>query len=234
MFRIFSSSSQAALLAVCVLFITPLNAGRPLITDDAAVVDAGACQIESWFEQGANVSSRWINPGCNPFGSTEIAFAMAATRETGEPSSRIQLLQAKQLLRAFDDNQAGYAVAVGAQRHQRDRQYFVNAISTIPLNSEANLLHVNLGVVADRTQEQDRTRMSWGGAYDRRVGENTRAAVESFGQLGERPNWQAGMLHEVIPGTLQVDVSVGSEFGQWRDTRLVTMGLVWFSPVFLP
>ncbi|MBA4151384.1 MAG: hypothetical protein C0509_02385, partial [Acinetobacter sp.] len=67
-----------------------------------------------------------------------------------------------------------------------------------------------------------------------RVGENTRAAVESFGQLGERPNWQAGMLHEVIPGTLQIDASVGSEFGHWRGTRLVTMGLVWFSPVFLP
>lgn len=234
MFRIFSSYSQAALMAVCVLVVSPLNAGRPLITDDAAVVDAGACQIESWFEQGANVSSRWINPSCNPFGGTEIAFAMATTRETGEPSSRIQLLQAKQLLRAFDDNQAGYAIAVGAERQQRDHQFFVNGISTIPLNSEAQLLHVNLGLVTDRSQDQRDTRVSWGGAYDHRLGENTRAAVESFGQLGQRPNWQVGMLHEVVPGSLQIDASLGSEFGQWRDTRLVSVGFVWFSPVFLP
>jgi hypothetical protein len=213
----------------------PAHAGRPLTTDDAAVFDAGACQLETWVERTRDSSSNWINPACNPFGSTEFALGGARVREDGESTLKVQHWQIKQLLHAYDETQVGFALAIGGQRERNGnaRETFLNGIATLPLVGETQLLHLNLGVLRSKDDVLQRTRAIWGLAYDAELADSTRASLETFGTAGERVNWQLGLRHELIPGHVQIDASVGSALGRWSETRIVTFGLVFVTPPFL-
>lgn len=224
----------AYLLAVGVTSL-PVQAGRPLATDDAALVDAGACQLETWIERGRDSRATWLNPGCNPFGRTEFAFGGARVRPDDAPGYTLRAWQIKQMLREHGAAHAGFALALGGQRqHQGDaREVFLNGIATFPLAGEARLLHVNLGGLRARDADGRHVRATWGLAYDAEVMSATRASLEIFGTSGERAHWQFGLRHELVPGHVQLDASVGGAIGRWSETRLVTVGLVFVSPAFL-
>jgi hypothetical protein len=89
-----------ALLCAALRAAMLAQAGRPLATDDAASVDAAACQLETWVERTRDSRSTWINPACNPFGATEFAVGGARVREAGPDTLTLQHWQVKQLVRA--------------------------------------------------------------------------------------------------------------------------------------
>ncbi len=226
-----------ALLALTACIATlPAHAGRPLASDDAAVVDRGACQLETWIGLTRSDRGIWLNPSCNPFGNTEFALGGGHVREDGGRDYTLVQWQFKQLLRAYTDTQAGFAVAFGGEHVRGDdaRTTFINGIATLPLAGQAQLLHLNLGASLARDASSRLTRAAWGLAYDAEVAASTRVAAEGFGVSGERANWQLGVRHELVPGHVQIDASVGGAFGRWSDTRVVTAGLVLVSPAFLP
>lgn len=234
--------SRRASLAPRALFVgffaalaMPVEAGRPLATDDAAIVEAGACQLEAWVERSTDARGTWLNPGCNPFGRTEFAFGGTRTRPEGESAFSTRQWQVKQLLRGFDAEKTGFAVAVGGSRvlHGEQRQHFLNGIATVPLAGEARVLHLNLGALRTRAEAGDRTRASWGIAFDAGLAHATRASIETFGISGERPSWQLGLRHELIPGHVQIDASIGSALGRLSEARIATFGLVFVSPACL-
>jgi hypothetical protein len=204
-----------------------------LATDDAAIVEAGGCQLEAWTDRTRS-DGKWVNAGCNPFGTTE--FSLGAARVLHDATSfTAQQWQIKQLLRAHDGAQIGFAVALGGDRVRRADQHgtFLTAITTLPLAGEARLLHLNQGALHDRQGGQHRSRATWGAAFDAKVVPATRASLESFGIPGERANWQLGLRHELVPRHVQIDASVGSAIGRWHDSRVVTLGFVFASPAFL-
>ena len=47
-------SASSSLAALLVLTTTPAYAARPMVTDDARIVDAKACQVESWVRSNLN------------------------------------------------------------------------------------------------------------------------------------------------------------------------------------
>lgn len=215
--------------------IVPAHAGRPLTTDDAAIVDAGACQLETWIERSRDLNSSWLNPGCNPFGRTELSLGTARLRPEDDTAFTTRQWQVKHLFRAYDAEQTGFALAVGGLRHRQgdERHAFLNGIATVPLAGEARVLHVNLGGIRLHDQAKQSNRATWGIALDNEVGSATRIAVETFGTSGERPNWQLGIRHELVSGRVQIDASVGSAYGRWKDSRVATLGLVFVTPAFL-
>lgn len=215
--------------------IVPAHAGRPLTTDDAAILDAGACQLEAWIERSRDLNSSWLNPGCNPFGQTEFSLGAARLRTDADAAVTSRQWQVKHLLRAYDAEQPGFALAAGEQHVRRGEEHhvFVNGIATLPLAGEVHLLHVNLGGVRLREEAKQSNRATWGIALDNKVGSATRIAVETFGTSGERPNWQLGIRHELVSGRVQIDASVGSAYGRWEDSRVATLGLVFVTPAFL-
>lgn len=229
------STERALAVAVCASLALPAQAGRPLATDDAAIVAVGACQLEMWTEHGRDAHAVWANPGCNPFGSTEFAFAFARLHPQGGERLNLRRWQIKQMLRDTDARQIGLALAVGGSRtHRTDvRDGYLNGIASVPLDGEAGVLHLNLGVLRAHADGRHRTRATWSLAYDAEVAAATRASMETYGTSGERPHWQLGMRHEWLPGHVQLDASVGSAWGRWSD-RLFTVGLVFVSPAFLP
>lgn len=232
---IHASALRALPLVLGFAIVAPAQAGRPLTTDDAAVIDAGACQLETWVERARDSRSTWINPACNPFGTTEFALGGARVREDGNDTLKVRHWQVKQRLRAHDESQAGFALAVGGQRERNGlgRETFLSGIATLPLVGDAQLLHLNLGVLRARDEVLRRTRAAWGLAYDAELAGSTRASLETYGTAGERANWQLGLRHELIPGHVQLDASVGSAFGRWSESRIVTFGLVFVTPAFL-
>ena len=231
---------KAALLGFCLIGLSaaavqPVLAGRPLATDDAAIVEAGACQLEAWMERGRDHRATWLNPGCNPFGRTEFAFGGARVRPDDLPAYTLHAWQIKRMLREHDAAHAGYAIAFGGQRqrHGGAREVYLNGIATLPLAAEVRVLHINLGALRTRDADGRHTRATWGLAFDAEVATATRASLEAFGTSSERPRWQFGLRHELVPGHLQLDASLGSALGRWSETRLVTLGLVFVNPAFL-
>lgn len=53
------------------------HAARPMITDDARLTDAGACQVESWVHIHGNQHEFWALPACNPGGNLELTLGGA-------------------------------------------------------------------------------------------------------------------------------------------------------------
>ncbi|WP_139349749.1 hypothetical protein [Thioalkalivibrio denitrificans] len=238
--RVFGVSPQttalrALLVGIWASMVLPAHAGRPMATDDVDIIEAGACQLEVWIERTRDSRGTWLNPGCNPFGSTEFSLGGSRVHEDSASAFTVHQWQIKQMLRAHDVTQTGLAVALGGQQvHQGEaRETFLNGIATIPLAGEAQLLHLNLGALHDRDGQPHRTRLTWGLAYDAEIAGATRASLETYGTSGERANWQFGLRHELVPGRVQIDASVGSAIERWADTCLFTVGLVFVSSAFL-
>jgi len=219
---------------VCAAACSTAHAGRPMATDDAAVLDEGACQLEAWTEHSSALNTSWLNPSCNPFGATEFALGAAHQQDRRDSSANTALMswQIKHLLRAYDAQQTGFAVATGGQhaRASGDNEIFVKGIATLPLQGENLLAHVNAGGIRQRDQRGGNYRGTWGMALDAEVAAGTRASIETFGVTSTGANWQLGLRRELIPDRLQLDASIGSPFGRWPQGRIVTLGLVFVTP----
>lgn len=226
------TSKCIVVVLFCASFARPAHAGRPMATDDADVLDPGACQLETWNEHSRGQNLSWLNPSCNPFGATEFALGAARQRQDGAPASNLYSWQIKHLLRKYEEDSPGYALALGAQRDlaAAATDTFIKGIMSLPLAGENLLAHVNAGVVRQRREMQNDYRGSWGIALDGQVHEGTRVSLETYAVTAARANWQLGVRHELIPGRLRIDASVGSPYGRWSNGRVVTVGLVFVTP----
>lgn len=83
-------------LALCSLAPTA-NAARPMVADDARIVDAKACQLESWVKKNRNSTEYWALPACNFTGNLELTMGGARTHDdTGTHTTDI-VFQSKAL-----------------------------------------------------------------------------------------------------------------------------------------
>ena len=87
--------SAGAIATVLMLCWTSARAGAPLITDDAAIVEAKSCQLESWIEFAHGARAYWAMPACNFTGNLELAVGGAGVNPDGTSSSYQYGVQAK-------------------------------------------------------------------------------------------------------------------------------------------
>jgi hypothetical protein len=228
---------QLTAAAALITAASTAAAGRPMATEDAAISDAGSCQLEVWSERSRDERSHWVKPACTPVDNLELALGVA--RVHGDGSGRSSRIEGhlKYLLRETTAQQSGYGLFLGELRDRgqpaRAGERVLKGMTTIPLADEALVLHLNAGLARQRGDGSRRIRGLWSAALDRELGGQTRGFVEAFGTGGDRPAWQAGVQHQLVPGRLQLDASVGSVAGRWRDTHQVTVGLVVFADALL-
>ncbi|MEO8441651.1 MAG: hypothetical protein ABI547_04140, partial [Betaproteobacteria bacterium] len=55
-----------AVVLVAVISAAGAHAARPMVVDDARLVDPGACQLETWRRFNRDSHETWALPGCNP------------------------------------------------------------------------------------------------------------------------------------------------------------------------
>lgn len=223
-------------LLACLLAPDAL-AGRPLTTEDAAILEEKACQLETWVDRTRNATVGWLVPACN-FGGLDVEWQVGFAREWSGGSSRLPeaYAQAKGLLRGLtEESPWGVGWVVGVARRPTNEQYkgWDNPYVLVPVSwavGDFNF-HVQPGWARDRENKRDLA--VWGVAVEH-TSKPLDIVAEVFGQNSEKPFVRAGLRWTPIHEHLDIDLTYVTRIGGTRDERLVSLGLVWYGPPFLP
>lgn len=99
------------------LLAAPAYAARPMITDDARLTDAQACQVESWIKFNRTGMEKWALPACNPGGNLELTLGGALGENDRGTQTTDVVLQGKTLIKPLESNGYGVGLALGNVRH---------------------------------------------------------------------------------------------------------------------
>ena len=130
----------------CVLASPARAAGGHHSVDDAAILDAGRCQVESWFERAQDVSARlWhLGSACRA-GPFQVGVNLDAIHGAAEGAIDVAAIQVKWARPLSEQVAIGVVVATAWQ----DRApHAVGSSIVIPLTwqpSDALRVHVNAG-----------------------------------------------------------------------------------------
>lgn len=230
--RLTRTTSAACLL----LAAAPAFAARPMITDDARIVDAQSCQVESWIHRHRDHSRElWALPGCNPGGGVELTLGGGWRQEDGRTLHGDRVLQAKTLWRTLEGDSAwAWGTAVGTVRHPESGGS--DAYAYLPLSAklvgERLFLHANLGLRHEGGTHQRVT--TSGLALEGQWSPRVWLVGEAFVQDRSRPQYQLGLRFWIVPDRVQVDTTVGDRVGAGGAERWMSVGLRLLSPPFLP
>ena len=217
--------------ALCVMLLSQSSwAGRPFTTDDAGVLTARDCELETF---GSYVRARphsaerggWGQVGCGVGFDTQFAVGGGRFR-SGDESSTVAALAGKTALRRLTEDSAGIALAYalvsfkppgGHLRHERSS---VAAVVSLPHGR--TVVHANLGI--DRSRLEAKTVGTYALAVERLGEQGLDVGVELYGQGGESPWIGAGARYAIRPEKLFIDVAFAVQSGG-SDARQLTVGL---------
>lgn len=105
--------APAALALAALLPWGAPQAARPMVTDDARIVDAQACQVESWVKRNPDSTEYWAQPACNFTGNLELSLGAAKGKDDHGTRTADVALQAKTLFKPLEPDGWGWGLAVG-------------------------------------------------------------------------------------------------------------------------
>ncbi len=210
-----------------------------MITDDARIVDAQACQVESWVRRSPDSTETWALPACNPLGFVELTFGGARVASHGANAFTDHVAQVKTILKPLDADGWGLALAVGTARHlERESAngwpgdaYFYVPVS-IAFNDDAWVVHLNAGAVSRR--DEKRTLATWAIGNEIRLRDDLYFIPEIFRSDFGKPFYQAGLRYWVVKDRAQIDATFGNRIVSDSGERWFSIGLRLLSPPFLP
>lgn len=229
--------SAAGLLGLMVA--APAFSARPMVTDDARLTDAGACQVETWFRFNRSSTEYWALPACNPGGNLEITLGGAFADSQGVYHADT-VTQVKTLFKPLETDGWGYGLALGRARHigagiedaSNVQRYFYLPISR-SLFGDRLVIHTNLGATEPSGGERLRGIGGVGGEFDITGSGQTWLMGEVFDHQAGRPFFQVGLRRWVVPGHVQLDATYGDRFQDGSAIRWFTIGLrLITSPLF--
>lgn len=214
----------------------PVQAARPLNTDDARIVDAKACQVESWVRRNQGSTEYWALPGCNFTGNLELTAGGARTSDgTDAPLART-VFQAKTILKPLDKNGWGLGLAAGTvgrvQGNTSGRDIYAYLPASVSFSDDRWLVHTNVGWLRDQSTRRSST--TWGVGLEHELTPTTWLIAETFGQSQEKSQFQMGLRRWLVPGNVQLDATYGNRFGGSSNERWFSIGLRFLSVPFLP
>ena len=226
-------SSRAWTLGLVVGLVcgSAAQAGRPLQTDDAGVLDRGACEMEAFAARVsiAATRKRQVQMGCGLGLSTQLALATGSQRAEGERTQTVSLAGKTELLQgpaaaAGPSHVLTFAYTVdwarGSGQSWRHATSDLKLIYSGPLASEFTL-HANIG--SGRDEQARRGHASWALAVEHGGWRNVALMTEVFGDDREPPWWNVGLRWAVLPDRWFADLSYGRQVAGSRP-RLLTMG----------
>ena len=192
------------------------NAGQPLATDNVALVDAKACQLEAWVQSFHGGREVWALPACNPLGGLEITAGGARTMaDDGDRSSLLQL-QAKTVLIPPGDRAWSVGASAGAQRdtgapHGRVafQTYYGKALASFNPSNNVEV-DVNLGLA--NTYGVGTYALA-GAALQYALFDHLQLLSEIFRDTPGRSKFQVGARYVAIRNRLEVYLSYGNRIG---------------------
>lgn len=225
---------RLALCGAALLAANIAQAARPMITDDARIVDAKACQLESWAKKNQGSTEFWALPACNFTGNLELSLGGAVTRENGHTRTTDVMVQGKTLFKPMDANGWGIGLAVGSVQHRQahTRDWYAYVPTSFSFRNDQLFFHTNVGW--QREGETGRNHLTWGLSTEARLTERTWLIAETFGQNQGKPLHQVGLRHWLVPDRVQIDATYGDRNGGGTGERWLSIGLRLLSLPFLP
>ena len=228
----------ALAVAACVPF-GAAQAARPMVVDDARIIDAGSCQLETWRRNNRDSKESWALPGCNPTGNLEFTLGSAElpVEDLGlRSSTRTVQMQGKTLFRTLETNSYSYGLAVGGVVRSRGAadqvpNYYAYLPLTRSLLDDRWFVHANLGV--QRTGANPQNGMTYGIGTEYEILPRVFAMVETYGDNHQRNSYQGGLRVWIVPNRLQIDATVGTVAGDYGGSRWFSIGMRLLSPPFL-
>ena len=227
------------LLTACLLALASATAlaARPMIIDDARIVDTKACQVESWrrFNSISNPET-WAVPACAPIENLEISWGGAKSHAHEGPNHLTgTLLQGKAIVRELTPNGFGWGVALGQTQNRlpnNSTTFYLNLPATWSISADTALLHANLGLARDRRDR--RGYATWGVGVEVQSWPSVQLIGEIYGEGSSRPSGQGGLRLWLVPNRVQIDATYGRRFQSAPSQRFFTLGVRLISPAFLP
>jgi hypothetical protein len=223
-------------LVVVILVPTGAWAARPLVTDDARIVEAHACQLETWAQLGSRASSDdvWFQPACNPTGHAEIAagFALLESDTGAAHDEPAVVLQGKTLFRGPEAGRVAWGAAAGvllnaSSAGDRDTLNITYGYFPVTLDAGGPLVHVNIG-----TRYEDlgsRWLAIWGLGGELPLLDRLSALAEIYGDHSDKPFTQAGVRFWLVPARVQFDCTGGVQIGE-TSVNWFSVGMRLLSP----
>lgn len=208
------------LTAVAGWFISPAaNAARPLVTDDAGILEAGECEIETFVERSRvrgepAYLGGFVQPGCGIGLRTQLSLIGART--DGAPATTQAGFAGKTALIAPTESGAGLTIGYSVEWSRPNGQSLRSdtglliAIATFPLKQNW-LAHVNAGW--QRIQQSRENTLFWGLAVERESAGDTRLDLmaETY-RDGEASPWFAvGARYRAIDQRLSINGSIADQ-----------------------
>lgn len=224
-------SKRNPLLWLLILCLpVPAQAARPFVTDDARLVDAGGCQIETFVKRQRKLDERefWFLPACNPSGAMEFTLGGTWVDGTAPGDSRVTVMQAKTLFKPLETNGTGFGISFGVGQvtpfqARRTLNPYLNAIGSFSFADDFMVMHANVGANHDR--QFGKTRGTWGVGTEIALTPRVYGIVETYGQRAEKPTRHGGLRFWVIPNRLQVDGTVGMQKSGPPERSFRSVGL---------
>jgi len=216
------------------------DAGRPMITDDARILDPKACQLEGWTRVNRDSTEYWLMPACNPFGPFELGYGGGRTHENGHGDALTEsLVQLKAVVKPLQVNGWGWGISLGADRHLRREagngwpgDVYVNLPVTASFRDDEVVMLLNAGTLHRR--DLHRTIGTWGLGSELRIGEDLYLLPEAYGNDRGRPFYQLALRYWVVKDRLEIDGGFGNRLGGDTSERYFTLGVHAQWPPFLP
>ena len=203
------------------------QAGRPMTTDDAAVLDPRTCQLEAWWQRLHDHNEAWLAPACSIAPGWEAGLSLVRTREPGSASSeRLGGVYVKTVFRPLQTNGWGLGMVLAhlpLEAGSLAGDTALNVPLTVSLLDDAVLVHANAGWTRHYTIHQGGA--TW--ALGTEVAVTPRAALtlETFGARRGHSYVQAGARYSVIPNRLDLDAAYGERLTARGKEGYVSLGV---------
>jgi len=213
------------------------QAARPMMTDDARIVDPKACQLESWVRDSKHMTEYWAQPGCNVGENAEITIGGSLEGENGHSSFANEIYQIKSIIRPIDINQTDYSIVLGNARDPKRtmnkviQDWYLNLPISYPYNDRL-VIHTNLGVT--HLTDERTEKINWGLSSEYNYNERVDLISEVFNQSSNSTYFQFGLRYWLIKNRAQIDTTYMNSFNHIGEDQSFSIGLRLLSLPFLP
>lgn len=187
------------------------------VTDDTALTERHACQLEGWW--GARAA--WLLPACHFIPNVELTLGMGWPAGVAAEENPTFVLQAKGVLPAPEAQRwrVGLVAGLGFDRLEQvlgrgGPGLFAYVPATLALAAGRLRLHANLGWrFEQRNRAGDLHALTYAARADAQLHPLVGVTLEGYGDSATAPDWQAGATFSLVPDWLSGTVSYGERFG---------------------
>jgi hypothetical protein len=187
-------AALATLTAVCAMS----HAGRPLVTEDAAVLGQGECEWESHGartqEMGTRLSLLNTQVGCGVGARMQVAASVGQAKADGVKINLTSLNGKTNLFKTTSDATAltlAWGIAGAKANGAQATSLFLNGVMTHQYNDKVTA-HLNLGWNQQRTNGVNERYTNWSLASEYNLGKGLELMAEVVGVDDDKPLIGAG------------------------------------------